>query len=36
MTEAQGWWLVVELGIIAIAAIVWLLAHFTAGSRHLP
>ena len=37
MTEGQAWWLIVEVGIIAIAALLWIIAYLSSrGSRHVP
>lgn len=32
MTEAQGWWIIVELGVIALSYAASLLARFTKGA----
>lgn len=35
MTEAEGWWIVIELGIVAIAALLYIIGYLTNRS-HRP
>ena len=34
MTEAQGWWEIVELGVVAIAALLWIIAYLSNRGTH--